>query len=161
MGAWLAAPSRLLFGSNARIASLLIACSAMLWPGLAAGQTWVGAPNLSLPWSDPSNWSPATVPDGSANISIPQGDVQGDFSFTLANSRIMSINSPANLSIVPTTAITNMGAIDLAGRIVDNGTLVNADIGFIVMPNGSALTGSGTLSNAGVISTDAGQSVIG
>lgn len=47
-----------------------------------AQNTWLGTSGTTGNWSDPTNWSSGTVPDGSTAITIPTGTVQDNFSFT-------------------------------------------------------------------------------
>jgi PEP-CTERM motif-containing protein len=140
---------------------LLTLCIALLLPTLAAGQTneWLGASNLILPWSDPTNWSLGTVPDGVlTNIEIPQGGVADDYSITLLTT--LTIDAPAHLFLLSTTSITNTNVIDVFGTVSGSGTLVNGSTGIIGLLGGT-INGSLVLSNAGTIGTASGQSVIG
>ena len=152
--------ARCLMGLKDALASLLALSIALLLPTLAAGQTntWLGASNLILPWSDPTNWSLNVVPDGViTNIEIPQGGVADDYSITLLTT--LTIDAPAHLFLESTTTITNTNLINVFGTISGSGTLVNGSTGTIVLFAGTingtgALTNNGTIIGAGLITTD-------
>ncbi len=126
-------------------ASVLFFCLAFLLIGTrAAGQnnTWQGAANILDFWSNAGEWSLGVVPDGSTNIIIPQGGVLGDTSFT--NLNVLTIGSPAELSLQSTTTVANVGLV------VDNGTF-SINSGATLSNNLGTFGGTGTYLNSGTI----------
>jgi hypothetical protein len=109
----------------------------------AAGQdnTWQGAANVIDFFSNAGAWS-LGVPDGSTNITIPQGGVLGDTSFT--NSQTLTIGAPAELVLLSGTTVANTGSV------VDNGTL-NINSGATLSNNLGTFGGTGTFLNSGTI----------
>ncbi len=108
----------------------------------AAGQdnTWQGAANVIDFFSNAGEWS-LGVPDGSTNITIPQGGVLGDTSFT--NSQTLTIGAPAELVLLSGTTVAN-------GSVVDNGTL-SINSGATLSNNLGTFGGTGTYLNSGTI----------
>ena len=126
------------------LAAVLFFCLVFLLTGTrAAGQdnTWQGAANILDFWSNAGEWSLGVVPDGSTNIIIPQGGVLGDTSFT--NLNVLTIGSPAELSLQSTTTVANVGSI------VDNGTF-NINSG-ATLSNVGMFGGTGVVLNSGTM----------
>lgn len=129
--------------------------------GVANAQNVWNGPQDSLgSWSDKTQWSLGTSPNGSANIVIPVRTVLGDVSFT--NSHTLTIDITGELNILSTTTITNSGStaiIDNFGTLLNNGTLINEHNAALNNNSTGALINngiianqlSGTLNNAGVI----------
>ena len=126
-----------IFASFAKARSCLRSApiSLRLVPGLAflslalpaaAQNIWQGQPDIIDAWSNPSQWSFGTVPDGSTNILIPTGGVFGDVSFT--NRNTLNIASPAELFVNAPTTIANAGSSAVIfnfGLVVNNGVIFN------------------------------------
>jgi len=141
--------------------SVLASVPALIFFGLAlvalsspaqAQNTWNGGTGK---WSTGSDWSTGASPDGSTNISIPTGTVQGDTSFT--NLHTLDIGIPATLNVLSTTTITNLGA---SAEINNSGTLAN-DSG--TLANGGTIVNTifGTLNNnsGGTIINDVSSTI--
>jgi hypothetical protein len=112
----------------------------------AAQNTWMSAGHPVPLWSNAGAWSLNVVPDGSTDISIPDGTVGDDVSFT--NRNTLTVGGPATLTILSPTTVTNSGFsgfIVNGGSLVNNGTLVNASSA--ALNNGGGLTNNGTLLN--------------
>ena len=112
----------------------------------AAQNTWMFGGHPIPLWSNAGAWSLGVVPDGSTDISIPNGSVGGDVSFT--NRNTLTIGAPATLTILSPTTVTNSGGsgfINNSGSLVNSGTVVNASFG--TLNNGGTLTNNNTLIN--------------
>src|SRR5690349_7931556 len=111
----------------------------------AAQNTWMSAGHPVPLWSNAGAWSLGMVPNGSTDISIPDGTVGGDVSF--ANRNTLTVGAPATLTLLSPTTVTNStgsGFINNSGSFVNNGTLINE--------LGGQLNNSGTLDNFGTLS---------
>ena len=150
-------------------------CFLCLAGGAAAQNTWNGGNGN---WSTDADWSTGTSPDGSTDILIPTGTVQGDRSFTNRNG--LDIDASAELVVLSTTTITSLtssGQISNAGSLLNQGIL-NSDGSASVLSYGSVTNSAGaqmigfsgfnnkdgaTLNNAGaleVATLDSGGSII-
>jgi len=112
----------------------------------AAQNTWMSGGHPVPLWSNAGAWSLNVVPDGSTDISIPDGTVGDDVSFT--NRNTLTVGGLAMLTILSPTTVTNSGFsgfIANGGSLVNNGTLVNASSA--ALNNAGALTNNGTLLN--------------
>ncbi len=109
----------------------------------AAGQdnTWLGPANVIDFFSNAGEWS-LGVPDGSTNITVPQGGVLGDTSFT--NSQTLTIGAPAELVLLSGTTWANTWSV------VDNVTL-SINSGATLSNNLGTFGGTGTYLNSGAI----------
>ena len=133
-------------------AGIVLLVAALLFPAVrtAAQNTWKYHNNPDM-WSNATEWSMGVVPDGSTDISIGLGTVNGDTSFT--NSNILLIGSAATLNLLSGTTITNapagiiqnFGTLQGPGAIDNSGLLYNAGNLNTVVSN----TGSGTVTNDG------------
>jgi hypothetical protein len=110
---------RAILGRVARILPLTLLTGVILNdPGALQAQTWTGG--VSNLWSDPSNWSPSTVPNsGSANVSITgstNNPVQIDISPTIGN---LTVGASSTLGMsgvylyVSGTSVANSGQINV------------------------------------------------
>jgi hypothetical protein len=144
LGAGLASVFGLLGRKNvwviaARVAILILTFLCITGPA-AAQNTWNGGTGS---WSTGSDWSTNTSPDGSTDISIPTGTVQGDTSFT--NRNILDIGAPAELNVLSTTTITSLtssGQISNAGSLLNQGIL-NSDGSASILSYGSVTNSAG------------------
>ena len=112
----------------------------------AAQNTWMSGGHPVPLWSNAGAWSLNVVPDGSTDISIPDGTVGDDVSFT--NRNTLTVGGPATLTILSPITVTNSGGsgfINNSGSFVNSGTVVNASFG--TLNNGGALTNNNTLFN--------------
>ena len=138
----------------------LLVCLSVLFTSAevaAAPITWIRASNQIGAWSDPTAWSPATVPDGSTDIVIGAGGVSGDTSFT--NQYQLDIGTAAHLFLQPTTIITNTGVIELSGSIGGSGTLVNSGGTIIAESNGALIGVDVTQTTYGVLQAHSGATL--
>jgi hypothetical protein len=125
----------------------LVVLALLSFAGPAAAQnTWMSGGHPVPLWSNAGAWSLGVVPDGSTDISILDGTVGDDVSFT--NRNTLKVGAPATLTIFSPTTVTNQGAsafINNSGSFVNNGTVVNASFG--TLNNGGTLTNNATLFN--------------
>ncbi|MGB0036153.1 MAG: hypothetical protein WBP79_11825 [Candidatus Acidiferrales bacterium] len=124
---------------------LLVLAFLSLTRPAAAQNTWNGGNGN---WSTAGNWSEKTSPDGSTDITIPSGIVQGDVSFT--NRNALDIDLSAELIVLSTTTITNSSS---SAGIFNGGSLQNNGI-----INGDGLT---SVINYGSVTNSAGAQMIG
>jgi hypothetical protein len=131
----------------ARISILGIAFLCLLRPA-AAQNTWMSAGHPVPFWTNQGAWSLNMVPDGSTDILIPDGTVNGDKTFT--NGNTLTIGAPATLTILSPTTIANArssATIDNFGTLVNNGVLIN-ELGATLNNNSTGtLINNGTISN--------------
>jgi hypothetical protein len=131
-------------GRVARILPLTLLTGVILdFPGALQAQTWTGS--VSNLWSNPSNWSPNTVPNsGSANVSItgsPNNPVQIDISPTIGN---LTVGAPNTLDMsgdylyVTGTSVANSGRINVGSP--NGAATLYADYGSPL-----AITGTGAI----------------
>ena len=132
----------------ARATILVVTFMCLVGPA-AAQNTWMSAGHPIPLWSNAGAWSLNVVPDGSTDISIPNGTVGGDVSFT--NRNTLTIGAPATLTILSPTTITNSG---FSGFIVNGGSLVNN--GALVNASSAALNNGGTLTNNATLFNEIG-----
>lgn len=117
-----------------------------LWPVAAHAQnTWLGTAGTTGNWNDPSKWSSGTVPNGSTDISIPNGTVLDNLSVNSQNSFLLTVGAPGALNILSTTdlnapfeQINNSGLFANSG-VVNNGVFENQA--------GATLNNSGGMAN--------------
>jgi DNA-binding IscR family transcriptional regulator len=125
----------------------IVAVTLLFRVGPATAQnTWMSGGHPVPLWSNAGAWSLNVVPDGSTDISIPDGMVGGDVSFT--NRNTLTIGAPATLTVLSPTTVINSGFSGFVvngGSMVNNGTLVNASSA--ALNNGGTLTNNGTLLN--------------
>jgi hypothetical protein len=128
------------------LVSVFFLCFLWFAGDAAAQNTWMSGGHPVPLWSNAGAWSLGVVPDGSTDISIPDGAVGGDVTFT--NRNTLSIGVPATFTVFSPTTVTNSGFsgfIVNGGSLVNNGTLVNATSA--ALNNGGTLTNNGTLLN--------------
>ncbi len=124
----------------ARLALLLLALPA------AAQNTWQGQPNILDFWSNPNEWSSGAVPDGTTDIRIPTGGVEGDVSLT--NRHTLTIDPTAELIVDSPTTIANAGSGAILannGSLLNNGVVLNEL--FATVNNTGLLNNNATISN--------------
>ena len=141
--------------SLVRVAALVGAATTVLTSPALAQNVWDGQQNTLGLWSDKTQWTLGTVPDGSTDIVIPVRTVLGDVSFT--NSHTLTIGTAGELNILSATTIANAhstATINNFGTLVNNGVLIN-ELGATLNNNST-----GTLINNGVISNQLMGSMI-
>lgn len=132
-------PRRNFWLVDVKVTILAATFSCLVGPA-AAQNTWNGGNGN---WSTGSDWSTGTSPDESTDISIGEGIVQGDVSFT--NCSILDIRPSGELILLSTTTITNSTS---SGQILNAGSLVHQ--GILNSDSSASITiyGSGSISNS-------------
>jgi len=122
---------------------------------------WVG-PFTGGVWSDPSNWSDGTLPEGDDKIIIDGGvTITLDIAFTLTTGTLTvgsALFPSSELIIGATGSLTNesTNTVTINGLVtVNNGqTLTNSATGTIDITSTGSLVIKGIINNAGTINND-------
>jgi len=133
--------------------------------------TWNGS--ASSVWTDPANWTPATVPTSALDVIIPSGTPNQPTLTTTGNTQSLTIQSGATLTLNGTFTLNVFGDFDNSGLITLAGGVPTLDLrGTTRLMRGNSpvntsvtgsytLNGSVTVANAFSISGGAGSLTVG
>lgn len=111
--------------------------------GSAPLRTWVGTTSA---WTTASNWSPASVPTGTDDVTIPAGTPTSPT--ITANTAVRSLTVAAGASVdIPSAILTINGDVDVQGTVT-----VNA-LGGGFFLSGAGRTIRGTIENVNILGT--------
>jgi hypothetical protein len=82
----------------------------------SSGQ-WTG--NVSTDWANAANWCSGTLPTAVTDVVITAGAARMPNISTSVNSRSLTVNNGANLTV------TGTGTLNMAGTLINNGTFTN------------------------------------
>jgi autotransporter-associated beta strand protein len=129
-------------------------------PAQAQDATWLFTPSTAL-YSDPNNWTPATVPTGTGTAffgptTVPALTVTGGT--TVVGGWTFNAGAPAYTFAVGPGALAFNGA----GIVINAGsaTIINQNVGVVTF-NGTSTAGSATINNTGSAVNFIGTSTAG
>ncbi|MFT7351142.1 MAG: hypothetical protein ACI9XR_000877 [Flavobacterium sp.] len=75
--------------------------------------TWNGSNGI---WSNPANWTPASVPDGTIDVLIASGIPILDVDFTVGSGKTLTVSGTGSLTVNPTRTLTVAGSAAFNAR---------------------------------------------
>jgi len=146
--------------------ALLFAVVAFAAPSFAQSDNWLGTAGTTGNWSDATKWSTGTVANGSTDISIAAGTVNGNYNVNSSSPIQLTIAAPATLNILSSTSLSfGEGVIDNSGVMNNGGTItayaLYTEVGSTTNNSGTIIAPEKVLSNDGTLNNSGSMTVIG
>jgi fibronectin-binding autotransporter adhesin len=146
--------------------ALLFAVVAFAAPSFAQSDNWLGTAGTTGNWSDATKWSTGTVANGSTDISIAAGTVNGNYNVNSSSPIQLTIAAPATLNILSSTSLSfGEGVIDNSGVMNNSGTItayaLYTEVGSTTNNSGTIIAPEKVLSNDGTLNNSGSMTVIG